>query len=144
MKIRLTKQFSFEMAHSLAGYDGPCRNIHGHSYKMDITIEGEPIQDPFSPKRGMVMDFSDLKRIVNENIISQFDHSLVLNSEVDSTLTCQLKEHYEKVVVVPYQPTTENFLMDFVSRIQPLLPKSVKLYSIRLHETDSSYAEAIL
>ena len=63
--IRLTKEFSFEMAHALAGYDGPCREIHGHSYKLFVTVRGIPEQNPNSPKFGMVMDFGDLKRIVN-------------------------------------------------------------------------------
>ena len=62
--IRVTKSFTFEMAHALWNYDGPCRNIHGHSYELLVTISGHPITDENSPKLGMVMDFGDLKKIV--------------------------------------------------------------------------------
>ena len=58
--IHLTKIFRFEAAHALMGYDGRCRNIHGHSYEMRVTIKGNPIMDDNSPKNGMVMDFGDL------------------------------------------------------------------------------------
>ena len=76
--IRLTKEFSFEAAHALDGYDGPCREIHGHSYRLFVTVAGRPVADPENPKYGMVMDFGVLKRIVNEQIVSRFDHAFVL------------------------------------------------------------------
>ena len=76
--IRLTKEFSFEAAHALDGYDGPCREIHGHSYRLFVTVAGRPVADPGNPKYGMVMDFGVLKRIVNEQIVSRFDHAFVL------------------------------------------------------------------
>ena len=76
--IRLTKEFTFEAAHFLEGYDGACREIHGHSYRLFVTIKGEPSTDPYDPKQGMVMDFGLLKRIVNEQIVSRFDHAFVV------------------------------------------------------------------
>ena len=78
-KIRITKQFNFETGHALYGYDGKCKNVHGHSYKLSVTVIGEPITDSNNVKFGMVIDFTDLKKIVNEQVISVFDHSLVLN-----------------------------------------------------------------
>ena len=75
--IRLTKEFTFEAAHMLEGYDGLCREIHGHSYRLLVTIKGEPERDPESPKLGMVMDFGVLKRIVNEQIVERLDHSFM-------------------------------------------------------------------
>ena len=64
MKIRVTKVFNFEMAHALQGYDGLCSNIHGHSYELSVTIKGSPEENTASPKLGMVMDFSVLKKIL--------------------------------------------------------------------------------
>lgn len=139
--IKITKQFSFEMAHALRNYDGLCRNIHGHSYKMDITLSGQPLHDDNSPKNGMVMDFGDLKRLVNEEIISLLDHALVLNDKTDNQLVEVLKQNYEKVVTVDFQPTTENLLNFIAGKIQMRLPKDVKLSCVRLRETDTSYAE---
>ena len=116
--IKITKQFSFEMAHALRNYDGLCRNIHGHSYKMDITLAGQPLHDESSPKNGMVMDFGDLKRLVNEEIISLLDHALVLNAKTDAQLVDVLKQNYEKIVIVDFQPTTENLLNFIADKIK--------------------------
>jgi 6-pyruvoyltetrahydropterin/6-carboxytetrahydropterin synthase len=61
-KIRITKQFSFETGHALYGYDGKCKNVHGHSYKLSVTVIGSPISDSNNVKYGMVIDFGDLKK----------------------------------------------------------------------------------
>ena len=139
--IRLTKEFSFEAAHALGGYDGPCREIHGHSYRLFVTIKGEPSVNPEDPKQGMVMDFGVLKKIVSEEIISRLDHALVLRSSTNEELRKVLATQFENVVVVDYQPTCENMLDDFACRISLRLPAGVKLHSLRLHETATSYAE---
>ena len=141
-KIRLTKEFSFESAHALDGYDGLCREIHGHSYRLFVTIKGEPICEEGNPKMGMVMDFGDLKRIVNSEIVDRLDHSFVLrDSEQNMELKAMLGAKFNKVVLVDYQPTCENMLADFAARLQKALPANVQLYSLRLHETATSYAE---
>ena len=75
--IRITKQFSFETGHALYGYDGKCKNVHGHSYKLSVTVIGKPIADKNNVKYGMVIDFSDLKQIVKEDIVNVFDHATV-------------------------------------------------------------------
>ena len=140
--IRLTKEFTFEAAHFLEGYDGACRHIHGHSYRLFVTIKGEPVSEEGNPKLGMVMDFGDLKRIVNREIIERLDHSFVLrDSERNVELKAMLGAKFSKVVLVDYQPTCENMLADFAARLQSALPESVELYSLRLHETATSYAE---
>ena len=139
--IKITKQFSFEMAHALRNYDGLCRNIHGHSYKMDITLAGHPLLDETSPKNGMVMDFGDLKKLVNEEIISLLDHALVLNNKTDEKLVGMLKQNFEKIVVVDFQPTTENLLNFIADKLKAKLPNRVSLTCVRLRETDTSYAE---
>lgn len=139
--IRLTKEFSFEAAHALGGYDGPCCEIHGHSYRLFVTIKGEPSTDPMNPKQGMVMDFGVLKKIVHEEIISRFDHALVLRSTADKELLKLLTAQFDNLIEVDYQPTCENMLDDFARRIIGRLPEGVTLHSLRLHETASSYAE---
>ena len=139
--IRITKEFKFEMAHALKGYDGPCRNIHGHSYEFFVTISGKPIVDKENPKLGMVMDFGDLKRIVREVIVDVFDHALVLNSEMDSSLIKKLSENFEKVILLDYQPTSELMIADFAQRIKENLPNHVTLKYLLLRETVTSFAE---
>lgn len=140
--IRLTKQFSFEAAHAIEGYDGPCREIHGHSYKLYVTVKGEPESDERSPKYGMVMDFGELKRIVNEQIVRPFDHAFMLRrSHENSELYDTLRSRFERVMMLDFQPTTENLLGEFARRIQRQLPEGVKLHALRLHETETSYGE---
>ncbi len=140
-KLRLTKEFSFESANALGGYDGPCREIHGHSYRLFVTIKGEPSTDPMNPKQGMVMDFGVLKKVVHEEIISRFDHALVLRSTADKELLKLLTAQFDNLIEVDYQPTCENMLDDFSRRIIGRLPEGVTLHSLCLHETASSYAE---
>ena len=141
--IHLTKVFHFEAAHALMGYDGRCRNIHGHSYEMRVTIKGMPIIDPSSPKNGMVMDFGDLKKIVNEEIVDHYDHAFIINDQMPKDFIEEVKRHYERIIVLPYQPTTELMLLDFSKRIKKRLPQHVSLVKILLKETEGSYAELI-
>lgn len=139
--IRVTKEFTFEMAHALLGYDGSCKFVHGHSYGLLVTVSGEPIQDESDPKLGMVIDFGDLKKIIKTNVVDVFDHALVLNSRTPRDGFKATKELFDKLIVVDFQPTSENLVADFASRIQKKLPPGVNLYSLRLRETATSYAE---
>lgn len=137
----LTKIFHFDMAHVLKDYDGPCRNIHGHSYELRVTVKGEPINDPQNPKNGMVMDLHDLKCLVNEQIVNRLDHAFVLSSAMPTEFLEIVQRDFEKVVVVDYQPTSENLIFDMVHRLQKVLPQQVTLHKIMLQETPGSYVE---
>lgn len=139
--IRVTKEFSFEMAHALLNYDGPCKNVHGHSYKLFVTISGKPVEDPGDPKNGMVMDFTDLKKIVKSEIISVFDHAATISGQHGRERAEMFKKLFGNTVVVDYQPTCENMVTDFAERIKKHLPGNVKLYSVKLYETATSSAE---
>ncbi|MDR0368448.1 MAG: 6-carboxytetrahydropterin synthase [Bacteroidales bacterium] len=139
--IRITKIFHFEMAHALENYDGLCRNIHGHSYKLHVTLIGLPSKDDTSPKKGMLIDFSDVKKLVRELIVDKYDHALVLNQHTDTIIIETLKQHYQKIITVPFQPTSELLLIVFAEILNSHLPANAKLYSLRLNETDTSYAE---
>lgn len=140
--IRITKQFSFETGHALYGYDGKCRNVHGHSYKLSVTVIGTPIQETSHVKYGMVIDFGDLKKIVNEEIVHIFDHATVFNGNTPHIeLAKELKDRGHHVLLVDYQPTSEMMVIDFAHKISKRLPENIKLHSIKLQETDTSYAE---
>jgi len=139
--IRVTKEFGFEMAHALLNHDGPCRNIHGHSYRLFVTVAGIPEKDPASPKNGMVIDFSDLKKIVREEVIERFDHAFVISDRYNCEKTERIRELSANTLIVGYQPTCENLVADFARKIIKRLPSGVKLHSLKLYETASSYAE---
>jgi 6-pyruvoyltetrahydropterin/6-carboxytetrahydropterin synthase len=141
-KIRITKQFSFETGHALYGYDGKCRNVHGHSYKLSVCVIGEPITDKDNVKFGMVIDFGDLKKIVKSEIVDKFDHATVFNKNTPHVeLAEELKNRGHHVILVEYQPTSENIVVDFAEKIQKHLPEHIKLHSLKLQETESSFAE---
>ncbi len=129
------------MAHALLGYDGLCRNIHGHTYNMEVTLIGEPRNQPGHPRDGMVMDFGRLKKIVKSKIVEKFDHTLVLNASAPKEYIEAMQQATERVIAVDFQPTSENLLEYFAKRLQPELPENVSLFSIRLYETGTSYAE---
>ncbi len=138
-KIRITKEFKFEMAHALHAYDGLCKNIHGHSYRLWVTIKGNILHEKGNKKDGMLLDFGILKKIVKDEIILKYDHSLVLNGEsphrhIDFSA-------FEKVFFLPYQPTSENLVIDFAESIRSKLPSKIKLYKVVLSETATSFAE---
>lgn len=137
--LRLTKEFRFEGAHALTGYDGKCRHIHGHSYILYVTVKGTPSNPDGTPKSGMLIDFTDLKRIVNERIIDRFDHALILRDS--APISGEIARAYGRVVTVPFQPTCENLITHFAETIRTGLPAGVTLHSLRLHETATSYVE---
>lgn len=139
--IRVTREFTFEMAHVLWNYDGPCRNVHGHSYRLFVTISGVPVNDVQNPKNGMVIDFTDLKTIVLREIIDVFDHAVVVSRDFDREKIAMFKETFGNTVVVDYQPTCENLVADFAVKIKPLMPAGVKIHSLKLYETAKSFAE---
>jgi 6-pyruvoyltetrahydropterin/6-carboxytetrahydropterin synthase len=140
--IRITKQFSFETGHALYGYDGKCKNVHGHSYRLDVTVIGQPISDTSNVKFGMVIDFGDLKKIVKEEIVDVFDHATVFNKNTPHVeLAKELKDRGHNVLLVNYQPTSEMMVIDFAEKIKNRLPDNIKLHSLKLSETATSYAQ---
>lgn len=141
-KIRITKEFTFETGHALYGYDGKCRNVHGHSYHLSVTVMGAPINDTTHVKLGMVIDFGDLKTIVKEEVVNPFDHATVFNKNTPHVdLAKELSDRGHKVILADYQPTSENMVIDFAKKIRSRLPENIQLHSLRLRETGTAFAE---
>ena|ERR1035437_160479 len=117
MSLSITKQFRFEAAHTLPNHDGKCRNLHGHSYLLEVTVSGPVIAS--GPKEGMVMDFSDMSKVVEEQIVGQWDHHF-LND------------------LLPFVTTTENLATECFKRLEAA---KLPVTKIKLWETAKSYAE---
>lgn len=139
--IRVTKVFTMDFAHALFGYNGPCKNIHGHTYHLSVTLLGKTDQDISKSTQGMVLDFSELKQIVHESIIDSFDHALVINEKAPYAQLGIFDSEFEKIIRLDFQPTCENLLLHFVDLIQNKFDFNPKLMSMRLDETPTSYAE---
>jgi len=140
-RVRVTKQFDFEMAHALWNYDGPCKSLHGHSYRLFVTVTGHPVKDKTESTHGMVIDFGDLRKIVTDAVIREFDHAVLISSEVPPGHYKNMGAMLDKLRIVDYQPTSENMIVDFAGRIGRSLPAGIELHSLRLQETATSYAE---
>lgn len=140
--IRITKIFTFETAHVLYNYDGKCKNMHGHSYKLFVTVKGTPINDINNVKNGMVVDFGDIKKIVKEEIVDVWDHAVLFNALTPhKELGEDLAQKGHKVIECNYQPTCENMLYEIAEKIKNKLPSHVQLAYLKLHETENSYGE---
>lgn len=140
-KIRVSKEFSFETAHALDMHNSKCRNIHGHSYKLTVTVIGEVNTNNNQPDVGMVIDFTDLKNIVNEQVVNKLDHALILKS--DSRFK-GIEKNNDKTIYVDYHPTCENLLLEIVQLISNKLPTGIELVYAKMNETANSYSEWFL
>ena len=117
----VTKLFEFEACHHLPHYDGACHNLHGHSYKLEVTVSGQVSKNENDPKCGMIIDFKDLKSIVKSVAVDKYDHS-------------NLNEFFPN-------PTAEIMVKQIAVDIMSKLPQGVYLMSCKLWETSTSYAE---
>ncbi|MBQ2375875.1 MAG: 6-carboxytetrahydropterin synthase [Bacteroidales bacterium] len=142
MKLRLTKEFRFETSHALDEYQGLCKNLHGHSYRLFVTVIGEYEEEAENNDSGMVLDFKAIKTIVEKSVVEDFDHAVVLCK--NSSFASALKQTNTKLILFDKQPTCENLIMEFHRRITSILPKGIKLARLRLHETETSYAEWLI
>lgn len=139
--IRVTKEFRFEMAHVLHNYNGPCRNVHGHSYILYVTIIGEPLNEPENGCNGMVIDFGDLKKIVESEITDKYDHAIVVAGYMPEGQLRKYRDLFENIIIAPYQPTCENLVADFAARLKNKIPRGAILHNLKLYETATAYAE---
>jgi 6-pyruvoyltetrahydropterin/6-carboxytetrahydropterin synthase len=143
-QVRVTKVFVFDMAHALFGYDGPCKNIHGHTYHLHVTVRGIINDKAEDPEQGLVIDFGVIKEITKRTVIQEFDHALVLHKDAPYSKDNFLPQHFEKLILTPFQPSCENLMLHFKNRILTELPAHVELVRLRLEETPTSYAEWLL
>jgi 6-pyruvoyltetrahydropterin/6-carboxytetrahydropterin synthase len=132
--LSISKKFRFEAAHAIFNYNGPCKNIHGHSYILWVSIQGQK-----DPETQMLLDFKLLKNIVEDNFVKQVDHAIMLNkNHPESNL---FTEYVDKTYWIEGEPTAENLIEHAAGLIQNALPKNAKLSKLKLYETESSYVE---
>lgn len=114
---QLNTHASFDSAHFLAGYEGKCRNLHGHRWKLSVTIQKETVEDQ-GQTRGMVVDFGELKDKV-KMIADEFDHALIIEKDTLKMKTMEaLREEEFRIIEVEFRPTAENFAKYFYDRIK--------------------------
>ncbi|MGY6771696.1 6-carboxytetrahydropterin synthase QueD [Gallibacterium sp. ZY190522] len=137
--LKVAKEFSFDMAHLLDGHDGKCQNLHGHTYKLQVIVSGET--ENSGAKKGMVIDFADLKKVVNDLIISPMDHAFIYDqsSEREIKIAQLLQQLNSKTFALPMRSTAENLAQFIFQRLKENV--GFHLHSVRLWETPTSFAE---
>ena len=137
--MEITKEFGFEVAHSLGFHKGQCANLHGHSYKMFVTLKSKKLTN------SMIIDFGDLKKVVNELIVDKYDHACVINEksefDFDRELISLLKKHNKKLVLTDFYPTAEEMSKRFYEVLATRFNGDIKVKEVVLYETKSSCAK---
>lgn len=137
----VTKEITWDMAHRLSKHQGQCRNLHGHTYKLQVTFSSATMQD------GMIIDFHDIKAML-ENVKGQFDHKTILDgrSNDDAIIARALKEVGLSFRMMTCEPTAENMAAEIFEYLEDECKKipGLKVYCVRLYETPTSYAEVTL
>lgn len=135
---KVTKLFKFESAHRLPWHKGDCKNLHGHSYRLEVELEGEP------DERGTLVDFADIKHIIKP-LVNKLDHATLISADdyvLIDTMSLLNSKHY----ILPFDTTSENlcsFIIEYIyQKGKVLLSKhGIQYIRIRVQETESCYAE---
>ena len=131
----VTKTVKFDAAHVLTNHQGLCKNLHGHTYRVDVSV-AQAADDG----RDMVIDFKDLKGIANEVICDRFDHAFIYNteSEGEREIAAVVEKHGMRTVAIPFRSTAENLAKLF---FDDLAGRITGLSAVRVWETADSCAE---
>lgn len=147
--VRVTKEITFDCAHMLSGHEALCKNLHGHTYKVQVTVSGDTIVGDSSNE--MVIDFKHLKQAITEVITNKFDHAVIFSSEshrnsAEQQLLEWAQSNELRHYVMPCRTTAENMALFFRQKIYDYLVETLELsniksVSIKVYETPTSYAE---
>lgn len=142
MKHTVTKTFTFDTGHRLSNYEGKCKRLHGHTYKLEVTVGCNVLDE-----KGMVIDFTELKEIYKEHIDAAFDHRTLLykNDPLNRAIASVLPEDDEQIVWTSFNPTAENIAAVIFRIFESRLPgnRGLGVTRIRLYETPTSYADVL-
>ncbi len=133
---RLKTSAAFDSAHFLAGYNGKCANIHGHRWTLEVTVESAQLIDS-GEKRGMIIDFGDLKKAVRA-LADSFDHALIYEEgSLRAATVAALNEEGFRLIAVDFRPTAENFARFFFGK---LAAEGLPVSSVTVYETPENCA----
>lgn len=137
--ISITKIFRFESAHAIHRYQGSCKNIHGHSYELQVTVKATQSNEGYVEGLGIILDFKELKAIVQSQVVKALDHKLLLSRAYLEESSNEFAE--DELIIFDVEPTAENILIYVRDQIRASLPEHVHLHALKLWETRDSYAE---
>lgn len=136
--VTVCKIFTFDSSHQLLHHKGKCANVHGHTYKLEVQLKGQPSQETATSDEGFVIDFSDLKRVIKKEIIDDLDHAFL--AQGNEPIIEQLKSSGSKLYILGFRTTVENLGSYICWRLKQL---QLPVYSVRLWETPTGWAEVL-
>jgi 6-pyruvoyltetrahydropterin/6-carboxytetrahydropterin synthase len=145
--VQITTRLEFDAGHRIPSHKSQCRNLHGHRYALEITLSGDIIAKEQASEDGMVMDFSDVKRIARESIVDIWDHAFLVYEKDSVVLDFLNSLPNHKTVVFPSVPTAENMAAEafkiLKNQYQDIYGNHLKLERVRLFETPNSWVDAV-
>jgi len=136
--VTICKIFTFDAAHQLIGHNGKCANLHGHTYKLEIFLKGPVVGPDHSSEEGFVIDFSELKKVVKEMVLSRLDHAFLAKGNEPIIQT--LKETNSKIALLGFRTTVENLSAYICHQLKET---GLPVHSVRLWETPTAWAQVM-
>ncbi|MFW5432121.1 MAG: 6-carboxytetrahydropterin synthase QueD [Methylophilaceae bacterium] len=144
--MEITTRLEFDAGHRIPNHKSQCRNLHGHRYVIEITLTGDIVSEEQASENGMVMDFSDVKRIAKESIVNVWDHAFLVFKQDTPVLAFLNSLPNHKTVIFPSVPTAENMAAEAFrvldNEYQDIYGNQLELTRIRLYETPNNWADA--
>jgi 6-pyruvoyltetrahydropterin/6-carboxytetrahydropterin synthase len=144
--VQITTRLEFDAGHRIPNHKSQCRNLHGHRYALEVTLSGDIITQEQTSENGMVMDFSDVKRIARESVADIWDHAFLVYEKDKVVLDFLNTLPNHKTVIFPCVPTAENMAAEafriLKNQYQDTFGNHLKLEQVRLYETPNSWADA--
>lgn len=145
--MQITTRLEFDAGHRIPDHKSQCRNLHGHRYALEITLSGDIISQKEVSENGMVMDFSDVKKIARESVVDVWDHAFLVYQDDKSVLDFLNSLPNHKTVIFPCVPTAENMAAEafriLKHEYKDTYGNHLKLERVRLYETPNSWADAL-
>lgn len=145
--MQITIRLEFDAGHRIPDHKSQCRNLHGHRYALEITLSGDIITQEKTSENGMVMDFSDVKRIARESVVDVWDHAFIVYQHDKSVLDFLNTLPNHKTVVFTSVPTAENMAAEafriLKTQYKDIYANHLKLERVRLYETPNSWVDAV-
>lgn len=142
--MKVTKEITFDCAHMLSNYEGKCSNLHGHTYRLQVTLDGNVNSNTY-----MLLDFNELKEVLNETVMNSFDHALIVSGaeireEAEDELLNWAIKHDKKFFALEFGKTTCENIAPYIKQMisDELFERDIHCtVSVRLWETPTSFAE---
>jgi len=145
--MQITTRLEFDAGHRIPCHKSQCRNLHGHRYAIEITLSGDIIAQDNLSESGMVMDFSDVKRIARESVVDVWDHAFLVFKDDAEVLNFLNSMPNHKTVIFPTVPTAENMAAEafkiLKSQYKDTYGNHLRLERVRLYETPNNWADAL-